>query len=100
MALPPRTLDTLSDAVAMTSPSGRMSKRAKNAAQRQLSADLFGPSGLPRPRLPPQPAERDKLLRDAAMFRELAARGMRAKANLKQAAWCEARADEIDRNGR
>lgn len=46
--LPPRTANTMSDAIAMSSPSGRMSKRAKSAATKALSVALFGPNGLTR----------------------------------------------------
>lgn len=44
--LPPRTMDTMSEAIALSSPSGRMSKRAKIAAQNRLAEKLFGPGGL------------------------------------------------------
>lgn len=44
--LPKRTADTMSDAIAMGSPSGRTSKRAKTAAARRLEEALFGPGGL------------------------------------------------------
>lgn len=51
MSLPPRTLDTMSDAIAIASPNGRMSKRAKEAAEKRLSEALFGPGGLTREKL-------------------------------------------------
>lgn len=35
--------DTMSDAIALSSPSGRMSKRARKAATDRLAVALFGP---------------------------------------------------------
>lgn len=49
--LPPRTLNTMSDAIALSSPCGRMSKRARAAAEKRLSEALFGPGGLTREKL-------------------------------------------------
>lgn len=92
--LPPRSGNTMSDAIAISSPNGRMSKRAKDAAVKRLGVALFGPGGLQRA-TPPQPTERERLLREAANCRDLAARGMRPRAFIKQAEWCEARAAEL-----
>jgi hypothetical protein len=86
-----RTLDTMSDAIALSSPSGRMSKRALIAAQKKLSLDLFGPNGLEQPKCK-QPTEKESLLRHAAQLRDLAARGMRPRAFIKDAAMLEERA--------
>jgi hypothetical protein len=44
MKFPTRTPDTMSDAIALSSPSGRMSHRAKSTAQRRLAIALFGPT--------------------------------------------------------
>jgi hypothetical protein len=44
--LPERSADTMSDAIAMSSPNGSMSKRAQEAAQERLRQDLFGKDGL------------------------------------------------------
>lgn len=87
--LPARTADTMSDAIALSSPNGRMSKRAKIDAQKRLSRALFG-DYVP-PTLPPQPSEIEKLQREAAQCRDLASRGMRPRAFIKQAEWCEQR---------
>lgn len=95
-ALPPRTADTMSDAIALSSPNGRMSKRAKEAAQKRLGIALFGEAGIPRA-LPPQPSERDKLLRQAATLRDLAARGMSARKFTKEADRLERQAALLDR---
>lgn len=89
--LPKRTSKTMSDAIALSSPSGRMSKRALVAAQKKLSLDLFGPNGLERPKCK-QPTEKESLLRHAAQLRDLAARGMRPRAFTKDAAMLEAKA--------
>lgn len=80
----------------LISPSGRMSKRARAAAQKENARLLFGDTGLQRPGLPPQPTERERLLREARQCRELAARGMRPRAFVKQAEWCEARAAALE----
>ncbi len=45
--LPKRTANTMSEAIALASPSGKMSKRARQAAEKRLSEALFGPNGLP-----------------------------------------------------
>ena len=44
--LPDRSLDTMSEAIAMSSPSGRQSERSRQAARQRLSTALFGPGGL------------------------------------------------------
>ena len=75
MSLPDRTSDTMVDALALSSPSGRMSGRARKAAVKRLSVALFGPAGLAPPERP-QEDPRDALLRRARELRELAARGM------------------------
>jgi hypothetical protein len=75
MGLPPRTLDTMGEAIALSSLSGRMSKRAQKAARARLSLALFGPGGLPVPK-GPEVAEKERLLQQAWELRELAARGM------------------------
>ena len=49
MTEPKRTLDTMSEAIALSSPSGRMSKRAKDLAVKRLGEALFGPGGLQPP---------------------------------------------------
>ena len=77
--LPTRTADTMSEAIALSSPSGRMSKRARRAAEQRLAVALFGPNGATREEIcgvQPQPTERERLLRQAARLRDLAARGM------------------------
>lgn len=94
--LPARTADTMSFAIALSSPNGRMSARAKTEAQKQLSVALFGPCGLSAPCLPPQPTKRTRLLQQAARLRDLAERGMRPRANLRDAIALEAEAAALD----
>lgn len=96
MTLPPRTADTMSEAIALSSPNGRMSKRAKAAAQKHLAIALFGEGGLPKRGLPPQPTRAESLRREAKHCRDLASRGMRPRAFLKQAHWCEAEAARLE----
>ena len=66
--MPSRTADTMSDAIALSSPSGRMSNRARKAAHERLRLALFGPDGLQSPTVV-QPDERTVLLRQAAELR-------------------------------
>ncbi len=73
--LPPRSASTMIDAIAMSSPSGRMSKRARAAAEKRLSLALFGPNGLQR-ELPPQPSQKERDLAQAKRLRDLANAGM------------------------
>ena len=69
----------------LLSPSGRMSKRARKAANDRETKRLFGPNGLAYPGLPPQPPKRDAMLRVAKELRELAARGFHPKRHTKEA---------------
>lgn len=84
MNLPKRTLDTLSDAISLSSPSGRVSARARLSAEKRLSLSLFDEGGLQREPTP-QLSERDKLLLQAARLRELAARGMSVRKFTREA---------------
>ncbi len=77
--LPTRTADTMSDAIAMSSPNGRMSKRAKAAATERLRVSLFGKEGLPQPsarQLSPTEADAQQ----AARLKELKEAKKRIKA--------------------
>lgn len=69
------------DAIALTSPSGRVSKRAMKAAQERIRSELFG-AALQRAEVP-QPSEREADLQQAAEFRTLAARGMSPRKHLR-----------------
>lgn len=75
------------------SPSGRVSGRARKAALKRAAEDLFGPDGMQRPGLGPQPSESESLLRQAAELRALAARGMKPRAYLR-------RAEELERQAK
>ena len=82
--LPKRTANTMSEAIALSSPSGKMSKSARERANKRLSIALFGPEGMPFPTAV-QPSQKDILLRRTSQLRELAARGMKPRAYLKRA---------------
>jgi len=72
MNFPPRTLDTMSDAIAYSSPSGRCSKRARKAASEALCMALFGKPDITiedvkgPPIAQPTPSERAARLRGLA----------------------------------
>ena len=79
--------DTMTDAIALSSPSGRMSKRARKAAEQRLCVALFGKpeitladvKGPPLP--PPTNAERAaQLRRYAAMAGKRQAKKLIAEA--------------------
>lgn len=92
--------DTMSEAIALSSPSGRMSKRARRAAERRLLAMLAAET--PPPIVPTQreldARKAQTLRRSAATLRELAARGMRVRSYPKRAAELEAQADNPTTN--
>lgn len=89
--------DTMSEAIALSSPSGRMSKRARAAALRRLQAMLDAERGPVTP-APPRYADNDPtLLRQrAADLRAMAARGMKRRAFTRQAAELDARAAALE----
>ena len=89
-----RTADTMSEAIALSSPNGSMSKRAREAAQERLRVALFGPEGLKAPQAI-QETEKARLMRQAANLRELAARGMSPRKFTKEAEALEAKAAEL-----
>lgn len=93
MATPPHSADTMSKAIALSSPSGHMSKRARLAAQERLSLALFGPGGLERPTCK-QPTEKEYLLRHAQMLRSMTREGKPRKF-IKEAEQCEAKANSL-----
>jgi len=92
--LPERTLDTLSEAIGLSSPSGRMSKKAKEKANKRLCVALFGEKGLELPKTK-QPSEKERLLRQAKQLRELAERGMKPRAYKKKAEELEIEASKL-----
>lgn len=91
--LPHRDADTMSDAIALSSPSGQMSKRARQAANERHRRALFG-DGLEIP-LPPQPSQVERLRAAAAQLRELADRGMAPRKHRKAADRLEAQAQAL-----
>lgn len=92
--LPPRSLDTMSDAIAVDSPSGHTSKRAIKAARERLAADLFGDWQPDRDGI--QVSERARLLQQAQELRALAERGMKPRAYRREAERLEALAATMD----
>lgn len=95
MGLPARTADTMSDAIAIDSPNGRMSKRAHAAACKRLSVALFG-ENCTREMIcgtQAQPSKKEALLAQAGRLRDLAARGMSVRKFTKEAARLEALAE-------
>jgi len=90
MSLPKRTTDTMGDAISISSPNGRVSKRGREAAQERLRRALFG-DGLQQAPVP-QPSEKEALLRQADDLRALAARGVKPRAHIKKAKELEAKA--------
>lgn len=85
---PPRTANTMSEAIAMSSPSGRTSKRARKAAEERLRISLFGHSGPTKAEIHGEEeiSEEEKirdtiqaLRRNASCLRNLADKGMQPR---------------------
>jgi len=100
LSLPKRTADTMSEAIALSSPNGSMSKRAKEAAVARLGRALFGGGSCFKGGAPSQPSERERLLERAKQLRDLAARGMKVKAYVKEAERLEIKASNLPANFR
>jgi heme oxygenase len=89
--------DLMSEAIALSSPSGRMSKRARKAANARLAA-LFQKEmtaiekKYSKPATDPRIAKRDSLLRHAANLRDLASRGMSPQKFTREATRAETEA--------
>jgi hypothetical protein len=96
MSLPKRTADTMSDAISISSPNGRVSKRAKEAAVQRLANALFGDVRDLRGEPAKQPSLREMFLEQAARLRDLAARGMNRRAHTKEADRLEAEAEKLN----
>lgn len=101
MTLPKRTASTVPIVNDLSSPSGRMSKRARTAAEKRIESELFGPGGIdaavaPRVR---QPTKAAYLLGRAASLRDWATRQSterRACKYYEEAERCEAEAAALD----
>lgn len=94
MTLPPRTVDTMSMAIAMSSPSGRMSRRARADAEKRLCVALFGTDcdlKGERP-LPTIQEKHDRLLQRAKEMRHFASQGFGPRKHLIEAIRLEAEA--------
>ena len=77
------------------SPSGHVSKRYRRQCIERARRILFG-AGLSWPQCP-QETERERLLRSAAMLRDLAARGMGSRKHAREAARLEAEIEKAER---
>lgn len=81
------------------SPNGRVSKRARKAMHTVNAALLFPPelqAEIRANRRANQPTKQERLRRQAANLRDLAARGMKPRAFPKEAARLEAEAAALD----
>ena len=81
--IPERTPDTMSEAIAQSSPSGRMSRVAKARAEERLRRSLFG-DGLPFPSCP-QPTREEYLKRQIKVLRGMEDRGITPRKLRKEA---------------
>ena len=96
-----RTADTMSEAIAQSSPSGHMSKAARKRADKRLELELFGPGGLkeifrPTPIVLTNERKAELLRQRAADLRHLADGGMRPRVHRKEVARLEQEADDLD----
>jgi hypothetical protein len=82
------------DAIALSSPSGRMSGAARKAALKRIHDQLFPPGFWDVP-APTTEHRRQALLRSAADLRDLASRGMNARAFIRKAQELETEAANI-----
>lgn len=89
----PDGADGMLEAIALSSPSGHMSKRARKAAEKRLAIMLFGPSGQPEKFPPKQESPKENKLRRAGELRALASRGMKPRVYRKEADRLEKEAD-------
>lgn len=98
MPLPPRTADTMSLAIALSSPDGRMSKRARAVAEKQLHVALFGENFDLKGQRPQQTVaeKKERLLQRAREMRHYAACGMGPRKHLKEAVRLEAEAEALE----
>jgi hypothetical protein len=96
--------DAMVEAIALSSPSGRMSKRVRKRAERRLELELFGPGGMseairPRSRELTKAERIEHLRQRAADLRHLADGGMRPRVHNKEAARLEREAGRLEAEG-
>jgi hypothetical protein len=82
--LPKRNADTMSDAIALTSPDGKISETAKNRATKRLGNALFG-NYTPEIRHAPETAHKLRELRHACRMMDMANRYPRSRKYKKEA---------------
>ena len=80
------------------SPNGRISDRARKEYMKRFTKELFGEEGMPAPTCR-QPSKKESYLRQARELRDLAARGMKPRAYIKQAEMLEELARKEANNG-
>ena len=82
----------MGEAIALSSPSGKMSKQARSAATERLSESLFGKGGLKKPSFTmTQEKEKERDLNMAKQLRGFAAAGMGPRKHKKEAERLEAK---------
>ena len=81
--------DTMVDAIALSSPSGRMSKRARKAAERRLMARLAASMPAPAPH-DPRPGRIAQLESRILLMRGFVDRGYRPRVHARELAIAEA----------
>ena len=89
------SLDCMSEAIALSSPSGRMSKRARRAAEERLGKMIFGETGGIPKLFPKQPTKAEACRNWAKELRLLAARGMKPRAYIREAERLEKEAENL-----
>lgn len=85
----------------LLSPSGRCSKRARNAAMKREAAKLFPPGFWDKPTPTPEEQAKKKaenLRHTAQILRDLAERGMNTRKYAREAAKLDAQADALMAN--
>lgn len=98
---PRRTADTMSEAIALSSPSGRMSNRARKGATDRLAIALFGDDSslfgpVEKSESEKKEAKVASLLLAAKNLRMLAARGMSTRKFNKEADKLEQEATQLE----
>jgi hypothetical protein len=89
-----RSWDTMSEAIALSSPSGSMSKRARKAAEQRLLKMLHESMPPPTPR-DPRPGKISQLESRILILKGFVERGYRPRVHAKELAKAEAELSEL-----
>jgi len=89
MNLPKKDLDTMSEAIALSSPSGSMSKRSKDAALKRLGDKLFGDRSCFEIKVK-QPTEQEYIQQTIDLYKRIGSKKL-----LKQAIKLEIKLKEL-----